>query len=65
MTLKDIATKVRDLEKDRRENPKSVLDVNPDGVVAWSEVVHMIKDAGLWTNAIDTREDFQKAYDAV
>jgi len=64
-TMIDIAKRAKALAADRKANPKSVMDVNPDGAVTWSEVMGWIRDADLFTNAIDTRIAFQDAYNAV
>lgn len=57
-TLKRVAA----LEKERAENPKSVLDLNPQGLVTWTEVYAMMREDGYSGNPVDARFEWDKAF---
>ena len=54
-------TRVYELEKQRRENPQSVLDLNPQGAVTWTEVLAFMKEDGWIGNAVDARLAWDRA----
>ena len=65
ITIFDVAAEWAILtDRQRRSNPKSVLDVAPDGfVVPWSEVKARFPEMLENTNVVDARITFQEAFD--
>ena len=43
------------LEEDRSTNPASVLDLNPNGPVGWSEVFSILLEEGWSGGVVDAR----------
>ncbi len=53
--------RVRLLERQRREHPQSVLDLNPQGAVTWTEAWAMMREDGYVGNVVDGRLDWSRS----
>ncbi len=47
------------LDHKRRHDPKSVMDLNPDGPVTWTEVYQAMRDHGWIGTGVDARFAWQ------